>query len=79
MIKSAEEGVLMLFGENMAISLVLKAILVTHPNPGALHAVLTELQAKAAAALTEKPAPNLQTFRYEQVLENLLAGVPKAQ
>ena len=46
MINSAEEGVMMLFGENMALGLMLKALIATHPNPKALREIdcLTNIQ-----------------------------------
>ena len=75
MIKSAEEGVMMLFGENMAIGLVVKALIATHPNPAALREVVTKLQGQAAEAMKQTPPPNLQLFRYEQLLEQFLGEI----
>ena len=75
MIKSAEEGVMFLTGENMAVGLMLKALIATHPNPAALRAMVNDLQAQGDAALKQSPPPNIQLFRYEQLLEQLIAEI----
>ena len=75
MIKTAEEGVMFLTGENMAIGLVLKALIATHPNPAALRAMANELQAQRDAALKQSPPPNIQLFRLEQMLEQMTAEI----
>lgn len=79
MIKTAEEGVLMLFGENMAIGLMVKALIATHPNPAALRAMVDRMQKQAASAMREVPPPNLQLFRFEQLLDEFVKGIPTEQ
>lgn len=79
MIKTAEEGVLMLFGENMAIGLMVKALIATHPNPTALRAMVETLQKQAAAMISKTPPPNLQLFRFEQLLDEFVKEIPTEQ
>lgn len=75
-VKNVEETALFAMGENMTISLMLKAIIATHPNPTELLRVSTESHNRASKALSEKPSPNIQLFRYEQLLEELLSCIP---
>ena len=75
MISSSEEGVMFLTGENMAIGLVLKALIATHPNPTALRTMVNDLQAQGEIALKKSPPPNIQLFRFEQTLEQFAAEI----
>ena len=75
MIKNPEEATMLLIGENMAIGLVLKAMIESHPDPAALRVALGRLQARANAALKAVPPPDLQRFRYEQVLDELTSHI----
>ena len=75
MIRSAEEGVMFLTGENMAIGLMIKALIATHPDPAALRTMVNQLQAQADAALKQFPPPNIQLFRLEQLLEQFKAEI----
>jgi hypothetical protein len=74
-IKNAEEGVMLLFGENMALGLMVKALIATHHDPKRLREMAEELQSQAAAAIKQMPPPNLHLFRYEQLLEQFLAEI----
>lgn len=50
---------------------MLKALIASHPKPAELLQITKEFQQRAVAALSETPPPNLQLFRYEQLLEDL--------
>lgn len=77
MIKTAEEGVLLSFGECMALQLMIRALIETHPNPEQLRQKVDFFRKNAVQAISDKPPPNLQLFRFEQVLDQLVDAIPK--
>jgi len=77
MINSIEDAIFMIQGENMAIIFMLKAVISTHPNPESLRAMVELFQRQSAAALKAVPPANLQLFRFEQLLDQLIAEIPR--
>lgn len=75
MIKNTEEAVMMLIGENMALGLLVKALIETHPNPEALRQVVDNFQKKGDEALKNVPPSNITLFRFEQLMEELVSHI----
>ena len=78
MINSIQDAIFIGQGENMAMILMIKALIATHPNPEALRAVVEDFQRQAAAALEAVPPANLQLFRLEQLLDQFIAEIQPA-
>lgn len=76
MINSIEDATFLVQGENMAIIFMLKALIATHPNPEALQAIVESFQIQSTSALKAVTPANLQLFRFEQLLEQLIAEIP---
>ncbi len=75
MIKNTEEAVMLLIGENMALGLLVKALIETHPNPGALRQVVADFQKQGDEALEKVPPSNITLFRLEQLMDELVSHI----
>lgn len=75
MINNAEEGVQFVLGETTALGLMVKALIESHPNPDVLRRVVEDFKRRADQAMKESPPPNLQLFRYEQLLDEMVSHI----
>lgn len=73
--QTAEEYCFFLQGEVLALNVVVRALLESHPDKDRLQATIEKIQARAQDAMKQTPPQNVTLFRYEQFLEQLIEGI----